>query len=124
MSNDPVAVYVHTPFCLSKCGYCDFNSYAMRGEIVQRTVDAIVREIKQSSWRGRPAKTVFFGGGAPTFLSEDQLLPILHAVVDSHPPLAGAEITSEANPGTADSGKLRAMRQAGFNRISLGAQSF
>ena len=121
---EPLAVYIHTPFCPSKCGYCDFNSYAMLGDIMERTTRAQVEEIERSPWRGRPAKTIFFGGGTPTFLSEDQLLRILDAVLRVHPPIDGAEITSEANPGTADADKFSAMRRAGFNRISLGAQSF
>ena len=120
----PVAVYVHTPFCPTKCGYCDLNSYAMGGAIIGRTVDAIEREIRSSPWAGRPAKTVFFGGGTPTFLSEGQIVRLLRAVLDTHPPIDGAEITSEANPGTVDTPKFAAMRAAGFNRISLGAQSF
>jgi oxygen-independent coproporphyrinogen-3 oxidase len=124
MSDEPVAVYVHTPFCLSKCGYCDFNSYAMRGEIVQRTVDAILGEIERSPFRARPAKTIYFGGGTPTFLEQDQLLGIFNAVLDAHPPMPDAEITCEANPGTADAEKFAAMRRAGFNRLSMGAQSF
>jgi len=120
----PLAIYVHTPFCPTKCGYCDFNSYAMSGEIMERTTRAIVREIETSPLRGRPAKTIFFGGGTPTYLSSEQLLSILEAVLRVHPALDGAEITSEANPGTADASKFSAMRGAGFNRISLGAQSF
>lgn len=120
----PVAVYIHTPFCPSKCGYCDFNSYAMEGEIIPRTVDAICTEILASPWRGRPAKTIFFGGGTPTFLSGEQLVRILDATREVHPPVEGCEITSEANPGTADASKFAEMRSAGFNRISLGAQSF
>ncbi len=120
----PVAVYIHIPFCPSKCGYCDFNSYAMSGDIVQRTAKAIATEIRRSPWRGRPAKTIFFGGGTPTFLSEEQLLPIIEEVIETHPPVPNAEITSEANPGTVDIPKFKAMHQAGINRISLGAQSF
>ncbi len=123
-SQSPVAVYVHTPFCPSKCGYCDFNSYAMDGSIIERTVSATVAEIERSPWTGRPAKTIFFGGGTPTYLEESQLLRIFEAVLRAHPPIEGAEITSEANPGTVDMPKFRAMRTAGFNRISLGAQSF
>jgi oxygen-independent coproporphyrinogen-3 oxidase len=123
-TSSPLAIYVHTPFCPSKCGYCDFNSYAMSGEIMERTTQAQVAEIERSPWRGRPSRTIFFGGGTPTFLSEDQLVRILEAVLRVHPPLPGAEITSEANPGTADADKFSAMRRAGFNRISLGAQSF
>jgi oxygen-independent coproporphyrinogen-3 oxidase len=120
----PIAVYVHVPFCPSKCGYCDFNSYAMQGEIVGRTVDAMVAEIRRSPWAGRRAKTIFFGGGTPTYLDEASLLRVFQAVLETHPPLDGAEITSEANPGTVDQAKFAAMRAAGFNRISLGAQSF
>ncbi|MFI5385236.1 MAG: radical SAM family heme chaperone HemW [Fimbriimonadales bacterium] len=124
IKHHPLAIYVHTPFCPSKCGYCDFNSYAMRGEIMERTTRAIVTEIERSPWRGRPAKTIFFGGGTPTFLEEGQLLRIFEAVVDAHPPIDGCEITSESNPGTADAAKYKSMRRAGFNRLSLGAQSF
>lgn len=120
----PIAVYVHTPFCPTKCGYCDFNSYAMDGPIIERTVAAIEREIRASPWAGRPAKTVFFGGGTPTFLEATQVVRLLRAVVETHPPAADAELTSEANPGTVDTPKFAAMRAAGFNRISLGAQSF
>lgn len=120
----PLAVYVHTPFCPSKCGYCDFNSYAMEGEIIGQTVDGIVQEILMSPYRGRPAKTIFFGGGTPTFLEAHQLARILDTVREVHPPVEGCEITSEANPGTVDIPKFEAMVRAGFNRISLGAQSF
>lgn len=122
--NDPIAVYVHTPFCPSKCGYCDFNSYAMTGEIMERTTQAICAEIERSSWRGRPAKTIFFGGGTPTYLETGQLLRILQTVLKVHPPIQGSEVTSEANPGTVDAAKFADMRAEGFNRISLGAQSF
>jgi len=121
---DSIAVYVHTPFCPSKCGYCDFNSYAMSGEIVERTTAATIKEILNSPLRGTPAKTIFLGGGTPTFLSGDQLHRILDAIREVHPPVEGCEITSEANPGTVDIPKFSAMIAAGFNRISLGAQSF
>ena len=119
-----VAVYVHIPFCPTKCGYCDFNSYAMQGDIVERTTQAIEAEIRRSPLAGEPAKTIFFGGGTPTFLTEDQLVRVFRAVLETHPPIDGAEITSEANPGTVDADKFGAMRAAGFNRISMGAQSF
>lgn len=121
---DPIAVYVHTPFCPSKCGYCDFNSYAMDGPIIERTVQAIESEIRSSPHAGQPAKTVFFGGGTPTFLSADQITRLLRAVLDTHPVSPTTEVTSEGNPGTVDIPKFAAMRAAGFNRISLGAQSF
>lgn len=122
--SDPVAVYVHVPFCVVKCGYCDFNSYAVSGPIVERTVAATVRQIAESPWRGRQAATVFFGGGTPSLLDAPQLERLLRAVLDAHPPVDGVEITAEANPESATLGKLRAMRQMGFNRLSVGVQSF
>ena len=121
---DPIAVYVHVPFCPSKCGYCDFNSYAMSGPIIGRTVDAIEREILASPLAGTPAKTIFFGGGTPTFLEAPDLLRLLHAAQRVHPPITECEITTEANPGTVDAAKFAALRAGGFNRVSLGAQSF
>jgi oxygen-independent coproporphyrinogen III oxidase len=96
----------------------------MTGEILSRTARAMVDEIRRSPHRGRPAKTIFFGGGTPTFFSTEDLLSIFEAVLEVHPPVPDAEITSEANPGTADAEKFGAMRTAGFNRLSLGAQSF
>lgn len=96
----------------------------MSGTIVDRTVDAIEAEIRNSSLKGIAAKTIFFGGGTPTFLHAAQIRRLLNAVFETHPPSTKIEITSEANPGTVDSEKFGAMRQAGFNRISLGAQSF
>lgn len=120
----PLAVYVHIPFCPSKCGYCDFNSYAMTGPIVESTCAAIVDEIAATPWRGRPAKTIFFGGGTPTFIPSEWLVRILNTVFEAHPPVEGCEVTSEANPGTVDADKFATMVDSGFNRLSLGAQSF
>ncbi len=130
--SDGIAIYVHIPFCPSKCGYCDFNSYGVSKDgspgleenLVARTVQATVADLEQSPFAGVPAKTIFFGGGTPTSLEVDDLTKILETLLKVHPPIEGAEITSEANPGTADASKFSAMRKAGFNRISLGAQSF
>lgn len=96
----------------------------MSGDIVDRTVSAMLAEIEQSPWRGRPAKTIFFGGGTPTFLSSAQLDSLLLALTRCHPPIENCEMTSEANPGTVDATKFADMFASGFNRISLGAQSF
>lgn len=119
---DPVAVYVHIPFCHKKCGYCDFSSFAMKGAIVDRTVDAIVSQIETSPFAGRPAKTIFFGGGTPNFLSGAQLGRIVSALLSVHRPDSPIEITTEANPGASNS--FEDLREAGFNRLSLGVQSF
>ena len=128
----PLAVYIHIPFCPSKCGYCDFNSYGMgadgkRGlspDLIPKTVAAICDEIEQSPYQGWPSKTIFFGGGTPTYLAPSQLRQILQKVQEVHPPIERCEITTEANPGTVDAEKFVALHSLGFNRISIGVQSF
>lgn len=119
---DPVAVYIHIPFCHKKCGYCDFSSFVIKGSIVDRTVDAIVKQIETSPFAGRPAKTIFFGGGTPNFLTGAQLGRIVSALLAVHKPEGEIEITTEANPGASDS--FDDLQEAGFNRLSLGVQSF
>lgn len=96
----------------------------MDGAIQAKTIEAMIEEVRRSPWYGRPAKTIFFGGGTPTFIEQDLLLRLFDAVLKAHPPEPNCEITSEANPGTVDAQRFTAMRHAGFNRISLGAQSF
>jgi oxygen-independent coproporphyrinogen-3 oxidase len=91
---------------------------------VPQTVDAIEAEILCSPLAGVPAKTIFFGGGTPTFIPAPDQVRLLDAVRHIHAPMPDAEITTEANPGTVDAGKFAALRRAGFNRVSLGAQSF
>ncbi|GBC93493.1 Oxygen-independent coproporphyrinogen-III oxidase-like protein YqeR [bacterium HR15] len=119
-----VGLYVHIPFCHHKCGYCDFNSYALSGEIVSAFVDALHREIAYCPYAGIRATTVFFGGGTPTFLDGKTLADILEHLHQQFAIDADAEITIEANPGSVDREQLRILRQAGFNRLSFGVQSF
>ncbi len=119
-----LSLYVHIPFCISKCGYCDFNSYAMNGPIVSETVDAILAEIRLSGYPKGTAQSIFFGGGTPTFLDSASLQRILNSLRDRFPLAPEAEITVEANPGTADMQRFMDLRSAGFNRISIGVQSF
>ena len=121
-------VYVHTPFCLQKCLYCDFPSYAgFSEEIRQRYADAICREIEiRSLQRELPVTkeaTVYFGGGTPTVLSVEQIARIVACLKESGWWKEPAEATIEANPGTLDAEKLRSLRELGFDRISLGVQS-
>ena len=117
----PLGVYVHIPFCFQKCNYCDFYSLGCSRSGPQEYIDALLRSIAQwkteKSWR-RPS-TVYFGGGTPSLLSPAQLEQLLAALG----PLPTAEITLEANPGTADAEKLRAFRAAGANRLSVGVQT-
>jgi oxygen-independent coproporphyrinogen-3 oxidase len=115
----PLAAYVHVPFCVSKCHYCDFNSRAGLDDLFEPYVRAVVREIDRASI-SHPLDTVYVGGGTPTILPASRLLAILSRI-----PLAvGAEVTVEANPGTVDEESLRELRDGGFNRISIGVQSF
>jgi oxygen-independent coproporphyrinogen-3 oxidase len=121
-------VYVHIPFCASRCGYCDFNTYAP-GEGARRDgyVEAVLAEIALAArvLEEPPARvdTVFFGGGTPTLLPADDLARILDTVDRTWGLAADAEVTTEANPESVDPGSLRALRRAGFTRISLGMQS-
>ncbi len=119
-------IYVHIPFCVRRCPYCDFNTYAGIDYLKQPYVDALIEEIARTGERlGRPeARSVFFGGGTPTTLSGEQLCSILEAVRRGFRLDPGAEISSEANPGTVDAERFRSMRECGFNRLSLGVQSF
>jgi len=118
------AIYVHIPFCRSKCNYCDFTSYVQPPSCHAAYVAALRQEIAQ--WQQREdlsaVKSIYFGGGTPTALKAEQLAELLRALLAS-----GAEpleVTVEANPETVDAAYLTVLREAGFNRLSLGAQSF
>ena len=130
----PLAIYIHIPFCARHCAYCDFNVTVERQKspLVQATVEAICADIARAAQEqetgvalsARPIHTIFFGGGTPTFLSGVQLAQILQRVRDHFTVLPNAEISSEANPGSSDAEKFALMRSAGFNRLSIGVQSF
>ena len=121
-------VYVHTPFCLQKCLYCDFPSYAgFSEEVRQQYVDALCREIEIRSLRRElpvaKGATIYFGGGTPTVLSIEQIARIVACLKENGWWNEPAEATIEANPGTVNAEKLKALRELGFDRISLGVQS-
>ena len=123
----PLSLYIHIPWCVRKCPYCDFNSHEARGSIPeQEYVAALIRDLEQALplvW-GRKFYTVFFGGGTPSLLSGDGVAEILRNVRMLLPLDLGAEITLEANPGTVEAGRFAAYREAGVNRLSMGIQSF
>ncbi len=121
----PIGLYVHVPFCASKCSYCDFASYPGREADIPRYVDAVIKEIRRRGTEaGHPtADTVFLGGGTPSLLDEPQVTRILHALFEAFPLAEGAEITCECNPGTLTAPFAQALRMAGVNRLSLGAQA-
>jgi oxygen-independent coproporphyrinogen-3 oxidase len=121
---DAAGLYVHIPFCHRKCGYCDFNSYALSGAIVPAFVEALLVEIERCPYAGIRVPTLFFGGGTPTFLNGETLARILEHLQRRFAIDSDAEITVEANPGSVDREQLRLLRRAGFNRLSFGVQSF
>src|SRR5918999_521321 len=116
-------IYIHIPFCLHRCHYCDFNTYESRGELHAEYVDALVASIEHSRSEWPRATSVFFGGGAPTLLSSAQLARILDALRARIGLERGAEITIEANPETVSQESFGALLEAGFNRFSVGVQS-
>lgn len=123
----PLALYVHLPWCVRKCPYCDFNSHEARGDLPEDDyVDALIADLEStlpSVW-GRRVHSVFFGGGTPSLFSAraiDRLLAAIRARLQLG---AEAEVTLEANPGTLESEKFREFRAAGVNRLSIGIQSF
>ena len=123
----PLSLYIHIPWCVRKCPYCDFNSHEARGAFPeQEYVAALIRDLELALpqiW-GRKVYSVFFGGGTPSLLSGAGIAEILRSVRMLLPLDLGAEITLEANPGTVEAGRFAAYREAGVNRLSLGIQSF
>ena len=122
----PLGIYIHVPFCRSKCQYCDFYSLATKDDkLMENYMDAICRHIKESGALapGYKVDTVYFGGGTPTFFGADGMATILTAVRRAFDVTTDAEITFEANPDSVSDKLLRRLRAEGFNRVSLGIQS-
>jgi putative oxygen-independent coproporphyrinogen III oxidase len=131
LGSAPFGVYVHVPFCRTRCGYCDFNTYtaselgsgASRESYPALAIDEIRLAAKVLGGQAGPVQTVFFGGGTPTMLPPEDLAAILTAIDSELGLAAGAEVTTEANPETVDQQSLAQLRASGFTRISLGMQS-
>ena len=125
--DDPqFGVYVHWPFCLSKCPYCDFNSHVRRAAIdEQRFVRAFAAEIATTAARvpGRTVSTIFFGGGTPSLMQPATVGAILDAIAQHWTVAPDAEVTLEANPTSVEAARFRGYRSAGINRVSLGVQA-
>ena len=125
------SLYTHHPYCLQKCPYCDFTTYAVREFPETRYVDALRSEIlaaaNDPAWRGRKVSTVFFGGGTPSLFAPSSIAGLLEEIDGAFSLASDCEITLEANPGSLEGGgrdKLAAFRAAGVNRLSIGGQSF
>jgi oxygen-independent coproporphyrinogen-3 oxidase len=119
-------VYVHVPFCLTRCGYCDFNAYAGLDHLAPRYVRGLLAEIDLAAptWSDEEVVSVFLGGGTPTTLDVADLDGLLARIRSAFRVVDGAEVTIEANPDTVDEASLAALLEAGFERLSMGAQSF
>ncbi|MFL6056127.1 MAG: radical SAM family heme chaperone HemW [Actinoallomurus sp.] len=130
LGDRPFGFYVHVPFCVTRCGYCDFNTYTapeLRGASREAYADTAIAEIRLARRVlgdvDLPVQTVFVGGGTPTLLPADDLGRVLDAIDKEFGLAASAEVTTEANPETVDPGYLVRLRDAGFTRMSFGMQS-
>ena len=126
MTTEPIGLYLHIPFCTAKCGYCDFNSYANHEHLIPSYAETLVKEA--ALWRDvvgrRPVETVFFGGGTPSLNPVGEMAKILEGMRASFAIAPDAEVALEANPGSVTTEYLRGLRELGFNRLSIGVQSF
>lgn len=123
----PLSLYVHLPWCVAKCPYCDFNSYAAGASAPrERYLDALIQDISDEAPRaaGRQLIAVFLGGGTPSLFTSEEIGRLLDAVAKNFSLSGDIEITMEANPGTVECGDPAGYRSAGVNRLSIGAQSF
>ena len=123
---DRAGIYIHVPFCRSRCSYCDFATGAFETALAETYVGALAREIETFELEGAPSEvdTVYFGGGTPSLLTPAQVSRVIEAVRSKFDVDARAEVTLEMNPGTVTPERLRALREAGVNRASFGAQTF
>ena len=127
MKRPPLSLYIHLPWCVRKCPYCDFNSHkAGDAAPKERYIKALLRDLAGEADRadGRPVKTVFIGGGTPSLFTPGEIQDVLKGVRALFPLGKTAEVTMEANPGTVECGSPAGYRDAGVNRLSIGAQSF
>ena len=121
MSNS-IGLYIHIPFCKQKCKYCDFVSFQRMEDTADKYIDALKREAEQ--YKGEKIDTIFIGGGTPSILTPKQIEEVTKMCFDVFDVASDCEITTEANPGTMDDDKIKAMLNGGINRISVGVQSF
>ncbi len=125
-ASEGIGLYLHIPFCTAKCGYCDFNSYAGHEHMIPSYAEILLKEaaLWHTAVGERQLETVFFGGGTPSLNPAAEMRRILDGLRATYRIMPDAEVSLEANPGSLDSDYLRALRDAGFNRLSIGVQSF
>ncbi|MFT8672140.1 radical SAM family heme chaperone HemW [Acetobacter orientalis] len=124
-SNEPLALYIHWPFCLAKCPYCDFNSHVRAHMPEARFAKALRTELAHDAARlgRRKLGSIFFGGGTPSLMAPESVAALIADATTLFEPMPNMEITLEANPTSVEAGRLAAFRQAGVNRVSLGIQA-
>ena len=123
----PLGLYIHIPYCIHKCGYCDFNSHPIKQDEMDHYIDALVCEMQHYAKihsDTNSIRTIFLGGGTPTTLTAFQLDRIFKECINNFTIVSDAEITIEANPATIGIEQMKSIRQTGYNRISIGVQSF
>jgi oxygen-independent coproporphyrinogen-3 oxidase len=124
MTTKPIGLYVHIPFCVRKCNYCDFCSFPVKSiSYRDEYISALCREIKRYKDRNLSLDSIFFGGGTPSLLTKDEMSRIVSAIKESFTILHDVEFTVEANPGTIDEEKLASFVSLGVNRLSIGLQT-
>lgn len=128
ISDMPFSLYLHIPYCLVKCPYCDFNAYGVRKWPEEQYVRALSAELRQYAtedpWQGETVETVYFGGGTPSLFSPASIEQLIRLVRDLFPIVANPEVTLEADPASVTQETLAGFREAGVNRLSFGVQSF
>lgn len=125
MNKNEVGIYIHIPFCMKKCFYCDFVSYANKEDMVEKYIKALEKEIKIKAEENKLLKinTIYIGGGTPSFIDSKYIVCIINAIKESFNVKENAEITIEVNPGTVTKNKLEDYIKCGINRISIGLQT-
>ena len=124
----PLSLYIHIPWCIKKCPYCDFNSHAVKGDTPEAAyIDALLKDLAEDVQRyviTRPISSIFIGGGTPSLFSPESINRLLRGIEQQLPLKPDIEITLEANPGTFESHKFAEFRALGINRLSIGIQTF
>ncbi len=118
-----IGIYVHIPYCKSKCYYCDFISFSKKEETIEKYIETVKKEIDDCKLTGFNIKTIYIGGGTPSYIESRHILDIIAKIKEKFIVLQNAEITIEVNPGTVTKEKLQDYKKAGVNRLSIGLQS-
>lgn len=126
IKHNPLSIYIHWPFCQSKCPYCDFNSHVFNDVPHEAFIEAYIKELEyfKDIWHGRDIQTIFFGGGTPSLAQPRFIETVINHLSNNAKMLDDVEITMEANPTTFEANKFQDFKNAGINRLSLGVQSF